>query len=169
MEVTGMLKRLFPHPWLTLVLAVLWMLLANDVSPGNLLLGVVLGSVIAFLVGEGLWLTPVRFGRPGLLLRLAVHVLADILVANLQVALLVLGPTRRLRPAFIDVPLDSTHEIALTALISIVSLSPGTLCAELSDDRKRLTIHVLDLDDEAALVAQIKTRYEAPLMEIFAC
>jgi multicomponent K+:H+ antiporter subunit E len=81
----------------------------------------------------------------------------------------VLGPTRRLRPAFIHVPLDSTHEIALTALISIVSLSPGTLCAELSDDRARLTIHVLDLDDEAALVALIKTRYEAPLMEIFAC
>ena len=90
-------------------------------------------------------------------------------VANVQVALLVLGPTRRLRPAFIAVPLDSTHDIALTALIGIVSLSPGTLCAELSDDHAQLLIHVLDLDDEAALVAQIKTRYEAPLMEIFAC
>ena len=164
-----MMKRLFPHPWLTVVLAIVWMLLANDVSPGNLLLGVVLGCVIAFVVGEGLWLPPVRFGRPVLLLRLLMHVLVDIVVANLQVALLVLGPTRRLRPAFIHVPLDSTHEIALTALISIVSLSPGTLCAELSDDRARLTIHVLDLDDEAALVALIKTRYEAPLMEIFAC
>jgi len=81
----------------------------------------------------------------------------------------VLGPTKRLRPAFIDVPLDSTHEIALSALISIVSLSPGTLCAELSDDRRRLVVHVLDLEDEAELVALIKSRYEAPLMEIFAC
>jgi len=164
-----MLKRLFPHPWLTAVLAVVWMLLANDVSPGNVLLGAVLGTAIAFVIGEGLWLPPVHFGRPWLLARLTMHVLVDIVVANLQVALLVLGPTRRLRPAFIHVPLDSTHEIALTALISIVSLSPGTLCAELSDDRTRLMVHVLDLDDEAALVAQIKTRYEAPLMEIFAC
>ena len=163
------LKRLFPHPWLTVVLTLLWLLLANDASPGNLLLGVVLGAAIAFLVGEGLWLPPVRFGRPWLLLRLALHVLVDIVVANLQVALLVLGPTARLRPAFIHVPLDSTHEIALTALISIVSLSPGTLCAELSDDRTRLMVHVLDLDDETALIAQIKTRYEAPLMEIFSC
>ncbi|HEV3430963.1 MAG TPA: Na+/H+ antiporter subunit E [Paraburkholderia sp.] len=164
-----MLKRLFPHPWLSIVLLVCWVLLMNDVSPGNLLLGAVLGIVIAFCIGEGLWLQPVRFGRPWLLLRLFGHVLIDIVVANVEVALLVLGPTKRLRPAFIEVPLDSTHEIALTALISIVSLSPGTLCAELSDDRTRLIVHVLDLDDETALVASIKSRYEAPLLEIFAC
>jgi len=164
-----MLKRLFPHPWLSAVLLVCWVLLMNDVSPGNLLLGAVLGIVIAFCIGEGLWLQPVRFGKPWLLLRLFGHVLVDIVVANVEVALLVLGPTKRLRPAFIEVPLDSTHEIALTALISIVSLSPGTLCAELSDDRTHLIVHVLDLQDEAALVASIKSRYEAPLLEIFAC
>jgi len=164
-----MMKRLFPRPWLTVVLLATWLLLMNDVSPGNIVLGAVLGCAIAFVVGEGLWLPPARFGRPRVLVRLVMHVLIDIVVANVEVALLVLGPTQRLRPAFIEVPLDSTHEIALTALISIVSLSPGTLCAELSDDRTRLIVHVLDLDDEAALVALIKTRYEAPLMEIFAC
>lgn len=164
-----MLKRLFPHPWLSIVLLVCWALLMNDVSPGNLLLGALLGIGIAFCIGEGLWLQPVRFGRPWLLLRLFGHVLIDIVVANVEVALLVLGPAKRLRPAFIEVPLDSTHEIALTALISIVSLSPGTLCAELSDDRTRLIVHVLDLADEAALVASIKSRYEAPLLEIFSC
>lgn len=164
-----MLKKLFPHPWLTVVLLIVWLLLMNDLSPGNVLLGLVLGTAIAFAIGKGLWLQPVRFGKPVLLVRLAGHVLYDIVAANVQVALLVLGPTKRLRPAFIEVPLDSTHEIALAALISIVSLSPGTLCAELSDDRTRLVVHVLDLDDEAAIVASIKTRYEAPLMEIFAC
>jgi multicomponent K+:H+ antiporter subunit E len=163
------LKRLFPHPWLSVVLLLTWLLLMNDVSAGNVVLGAVLGLAISFAIGEGLWLAPVRFGRPRVLLRLALHVLADIVVANVEVALLVLGPTSRLRPAFIEVPLDSTHEIALTALISIVSLSPGTLCAELSDDRTRLHVHVLDLADEAALVALIKSRYEAPLMEIFSC
>ncbi|WP_168991598.1 Na+/H+ antiporter subunit E [Paraburkholderia sp. UYCP14C] len=164
-----MLKRLFPHPWLAVLLIICWVLLMNDISPGNLLLGAVLGCVISYRVAEGLWLRPMHFGRPWLLVRLAWHVLVDIIVANLEVALLVLGPTKRLRPAFIEVPLDSTHEIALTILISVVSLSPGTLCAELSDDRTRLAVHVLDLDDEAALVALIKSRYEAPLMEIFAC
>ena len=164
-----MLKRLFPHPRLTLILLACWLLLMNSLSLGNIVLGAVLGCVISFFVGEGLWLAPVQFGHPWVLARLALHVLIDIVVANIEVALLVLGPTHRLRPAFIEVPLDSTHEIALTALISIVSLSPGTLCAELSDDRTCLVVHVLDLEDEAALVTLIKTRYEAPLMEIFAC
>jgi multicomponent K+:H+ antiporter subunit E len=164
-----MLKRLFPHPWLSVVLLVCWLLLMNDLSPGNLLLGAVLGWVIAFAVGEGLWMRPVHVGRPWLFVRLMLHVLVDIVVANVEVALLVLGRPEKLRPAFIEVPLDSTHEIALSTLINIVSLSPGTLCAELSDDRTRLIVHVLDLEDEAALVALIKSRYEAPLLEIFAC
>jgi multicomponent K+:H+ antiporter subunit E len=54
-------------------------------------------------------------------------------------------------------------------LASIISLTPGTVSADLSDDRKTLLVHGLDVDDEAVLVEQIKRRYEAPLLEVFAC
>ncbi len=164
-----MLKRLFPHPWLSLVLLAVWLLLANDASPGNLLLGALLGWGISLLIGRRLWLRPMQLRRPDLMVRLAGCVLFDIVQANLEVAVLVLGPVARMRPAFIQVPLDLEHEMALTALIGIVSLSPGTLCAELSDDRRTLLIHVLHLQDEAALIGTIKSRYEAPLKEIIAC
>lgn len=164
-----MLKRLFPHPWLSLVLLGIWLLLVNEVSAGQLLLGALLGWIIALMIGQRLWLRPMALRRPDLMVRLAGRVLFDIVQANLEVAVLVLGPVRRMQPAFIQVPLDLEHEMALTALISIVSLSPGTLCAELSDDRRMLLIHVLHLQDEAALVGTIKSRYEAPLKEIFVC
>ncbi|RZT36888.1 Na+/H+ antiporter subunit E [Cupriavidus agavae] len=164
-----MLKRLFPHPWLSVVLLLIWLLLVNEASAGHLLLGALLGWVIALLVGRRLWLRPMALRRPDLMLRLAGRVLYDIVHANVEVAALVLGPMRRMQPAFIQVPLDLDHEMALTALISIVSLSPGTLCAELSDDRRVLLIHVLNLRDEARLVDTIKSRYEAPLKEIFVC
>ncbi len=164
-----MLKRLFPHPWLSLVLLGIWLLLVNEVSAGQLLLGALLGWVIALLIGQRLWLRPMALRRPDRMVRLAGRVLFDIVQANLEVAVLVLGPVHRMQPAFIQVPLDLEHEMALTALISIVSLSPGTLCAELSDDRRMLLIHVLHLQDEAALVGTIKSRYEAPLKEIFIC
>lgn len=164
-----MVKRLFPHPWLSLALLAIWLLLANGVSPANWALGAFFAWAIALRVGSRLWLHPMRLARPGLMLRLAVHVLIDIVVANVEVALLVLGPASRMRPSFIQVPIEVEHELALTALISIVSLTPGTLCAELSDDRRRLLLHVLDLDDEARLIALIKSRYEAPLREIFEC
>ncbi|WP_420992078.1 Na+/H+ antiporter subunit E [Cupriavidus sp. 30B13] len=164
-----MARRWFPHPRLSLALLAMWLLLANSVAPANWALGALLAWAIGLRVGQRLWLRPMRLARPGLMARLAVHVLTDIVKANVEVALLVLGRPSRLRPAFIVVPLELEHELALAALISIVSLSPGTLCAELSDDRRRLLVHVLDLDDEAALAALIRARYEAPLKEIFAC
>jgi multicomponent K+:H+ antiporter subunit E len=74
-----------------------------------------------------------------------------------------------LRPAFVEIPMLLEDELALTMLASIISLTPGTVSADLSDDRKTLLVHGLDVDDEATLVAQIKLRYEAPLLEVFAC
>ncbi len=164
-----MLARQFPHPWLSLILLAMWLLLSNSLAPAHWLLGALLGWALGRLADLWLVLGPFRLSRPDLMLRLVFHVLIDIVVANVEVAMLVLGRTARLRPAFIVVPLDAEHELATTALISIVSLSPGTLCAELSDDRRSLLVHVLDLDDEAALVARIKSRYESPLKEIFLC
>ncbi|CAN7345388.1 Na(+)/H(+) antiporter subunit E1 [compost metagenome] len=164
-----MLRRLFPHPWLSLILMIMWLLLTNSLAPGHWLLGALLGWAIGRLADRWLVLGAFRLSRPDLILRLSIHVLFDIVKANVEVAIMVLGPTARLRPAFIVVPLDVEHELATTALISIVSLSPGTLCAELSDDRRALLVHVLDLEEEAALVELIKTRYETPLKEIFQC
>jgi multicomponent K+:H+ antiporter subunit E len=164
-----MLRRWFPHPWLTLVLLAVWLLLSNEVSAGSVLLGGVLAWLVSLRIGQRLWLSPMRLRRFDLILLLAGRVMVDIVVANVHVAMLVLGRTSRLRPAFIEVPLEAEHEMALTALISIVSLSPGTVCAELSEDRRCLLVHVLDLRDEAALTAEIKSRYEAPLRKIFVC
>ncbi|RDK05975.1 Na+/H+ antiporter subunit E [Cupriavidus lacunae] len=164
-----MMRRLLPHPWLSLILMLIWLMLTHSVAPGHWLLGALLGWAIGRLADRWLVLGAFRLSRPDLIARLSFHVLIDIVKANLEVAVMVLGPTARLRPAFIVVPLDVEHELATTALISIVSLSPGTLCAELSDDRRALLVHVLDLEEEAALVGLIKSRYETPLKEIFQC
>ena len=93
----------------------------------------------------------------------------DILVANMAVAKLILGKPERLRPAFVEVPLDTDNEFVITVLASVVSLTPGTVSADISADRRTLLVHGLDVEDRAALVASIKQRYEAPLKEIFGC
>jgi multicomponent K+:H+ antiporter subunit E len=80
----------------------------------------------------------------------------------------VLGPTARLRPGFVAVPLDATtHPDAAALLASIIALTPGTVSADIDDARTRILVHVLDLEDPAALVAEIKRRYERPLNEVF--
>lgn len=160
--------RLLPHPLLTLLLTLAWLLLNNSLSLGQLLLGLFLGWGIPLLCQDFLLRTP-RLRRPGLLLRYMLVVLYDIVVANLHVARLVLGRPEALRPAFIEVPIDIEDEFLLTLLACVVSLTPGTVSSGLSGDRKTLLLHGLDVPDKDEVIRQVKTRYEAPLKEIFEC
>jgi multicomponent K+:H+ antiporter subunit E len=161
-------RRWLPHPLLSLTLLLVWLLLVNDMSVGHWLLGALLGWLIPLLT-QVFWINPPRVRKPLKLCLFFLRVLGDIVIANLQVAKLILGPSARLRPAFVEIPMLLEDELALTMLASIISLTPGTVSADLSDDRKTLLVHGLDVDDEATLVAQIKLRYEAPLLEVFAC
>ena len=160
--------RLLPQPLLTLLLTIAWLLLNTSLSLGQLLLGLFLGWGIPLLCQSFLLRTP-RLRRPLLLLRYMLVVLYDIVVANLHVARLVLGRPEALRPAFIEVPIDIEDEFLLTLLACVVSLTPGTVSSGLSGDRKTLLLHSLDVDDQDEVIRQVKTRYEAPLKEIFEC
>jgi multicomponent K+:H+ antiporter subunit E len=95
--------------------------------------------------------------------------MGDIIVSNIEVAIQVLGPLRRISPGFIAVPLDLTQDLPITLLASSISLTPGTVSLEVSEDKQWLYVHVLNLTDEAATIANIKQRYEQPLKEIFGC
>jgi multicomponent K+:H+ antiporter subunit E len=95
-------------------------------------------------------------------------VLVDTIVSCGRVSLVILGgPERRRNSGFLDIPLDLRDPHGLAVLACIVNSTPGTVWAELSDDRSLLTLHVLDLRDEQAWIDTIKTRYEKPLMAIF--
>jgi multicomponent K+:H+ antiporter subunit E len=100
--------------------------------------------------------------------RLGAIVLYDIGVANLQVAWRILGSQDSLKPGYVVVPVTVRDPLAISLLASIITMTPGTLSAELSDDRTHLRVHVLDLDDADDVVAQIQQRYEAPILELFA-
>lgn len=162
------LGRLLPYPLQSATLLVVWLLLMNSASPGQ----IVLGSVLAIAVPRLLAafhpaVPPVR--KPWTLIRLLLVVLWDIVVANIQVAIQVLGPNSALRPAFVILPLDLENDVAIAMLASIISLTPGTVSADLGRDRRQLLIHSLSVVDTDALVKQIKQRYEKPLLEVFPC
>ena len=64
-------------------------------------------------------------------------------------------------------PLAIRDAHGVATLAGIITMTPGTLSADLTDDRRYLLVHAFNVDDEQALVASIKERYEAPLREIF--
>ncbi len=168
-----------PTPFLSFLLFIVWLFLNNSLSLGHIILAVTLAIVIPLIISPFRTKQPLVM-KPGLAFRHLMLVLYDIVTANIQVAILILGPTKRLTPGFVKVPLDLTHSMPITILASTVSLTPGTVSAEvypwkecMSEDKESeqryLLIHVLNLEDEETLIKTIKQRYEAPLKEIFQC
>jgi multicomponent K+:H+ antiporter subunit E len=162
------MRNWLPHPLLTPMLAVIWLLLNNSIAPGQVVLGLLLGWAIPRFT-LAFWPERVRIHAPLALLRFGGVFLFDVLVANLSVARLILSGPRALRPAFVVVPLDLANELAISLLANTICLTPGTVSARLSADRRELLVHALDCGDPDELVSTIKTRFEAPLKEIFAC
>jgi multicomponent K+:H+ antiporter subunit E len=160
--------RWLPSPRLSLVLCLLWLLLVNDFSFGQVLLGAVFGVLVP-LVTHPFALERPPLQHPLKLIRFLLMVARDIVVANVVVAGLILGPRSRLHPAFVEVPLDVRDRYVVTILASIVSLTPGTVSADVDMQRGILLVHGLNVGDPQALIDDIKQRYEAPLKEIFGC
>ncbi|MCE0464238.1 MULTISPECIES: Na+/H+ antiporter subunit E [Pseudomonas] len=161
------MKRLFPAPWLSLALWMLWLVLNLSVSAGHVLLGAALGFLAPLLM-RPLRPRPIRIRRPWTVLRLFLRVGFDVLVSNLAVAWGVVSAGRRPpRSRFVKVPLDLHDANGLAALSMITTVIPGTVWSELALDRSILLMHVFDLDDEASFIAHFKATYERPLMEIF--
>jgi multicomponent K+:H+ antiporter subunit E len=159
------MKRLLPAPWLSLALFVLWLVLNRSTSPAQLLMGVIVGVGMPWLSAP---LRPQRgnLSSPIVLLRLVGHVGLDVVAASLQVARGVLS-RREPRSAFVTIPLQLHNTHGLAALAVITTVTPGTVWCELAHDGSWLRLHVFDVSDEAAFVADYKQRYERPLREIF--
>lgn len=165
------MRWLLPQPVTSALIFGLWLALANSLAPGTLIMGGLLALLLP-LATRRFWPDSPHVRRPLAALRLVVRVLGDILRANLTVARQVLGPVGKLRPAFFEVPVAIGDPFVATLLGGIISLTPGTVTIEIVTEGgavKRLLVHGLDVPDEAAAVAEIRTRYEQPLKEIFGC
>ena len=148
-------------------LFVMWLLLNGSVAPGQIVTGLTLAFLFTWL---SQWLRPLSAypKRPLIALRLIWHVAVDITKSNIAVGKIVWqGSRSNLTPGFLKIPLRMTDPHALAALACIITYTPGTVWADHSEDDNILTLHVLDLKDEAAWRHTVQYRYERPLMEIF--
>jgi multicomponent K+:H+ antiporter subunit E len=162
------MRVLLLHPLLIGVLTLVWVLLVNDFSWGAVISGMLIGFVIASVTSP-YWPERLNVRNPLAIVDYLAVVLWDIVVSNVQVAYLVLF--RRgdsLRSQFVIVPLALESPEAIATLAGTITMTPGTLSADLSADRRSLLVHCLETSDPAETVATIKSRYERRLMRIFA-
>ena len=160
--------RILPQPVMSGLILGLWLVLAPAPTTGQVLIGLVLAVGLPW-VTRSFWPDRPRLASLGAGLRLLGVFLADIVLANLVVARQILGPPGRLRPGFVEVPLDLRDPFVATLLGSMVSLTPGTVSVEIDRGRWVLLVHALHLEDAAEAAAGIKSRYETPLREVFGC
>tara|TARA_R110002072_G_scaffold162846_3_gene315121 strand:- start:3372 stop:3857 length:486 start_codon:yes stop_codon:yes gene_type:complete len=161
------MRRVIPHPGLSVLLALVWLLMANSLSFGALLIGVIIGVLLPLFTAPFWPRRPdvrFRYGIPYVLL-----VLWDVIVANFEVAAIILFRRNRdLHPQWLAIPLELDTPEAITVFAGTISLTPGTVSADVSACGKYLLVHALDAADPEAEIARIKQRYEERLKKVFA-
>jgi multicomponent K+:H+ antiporter subunit E len=91
----------------------------------------------------------------------------EVILSTVNLVILVVRPQLRLKPCFVDVPLDLKGEFSRFLFACLVSMTPGTLSVSLDGERGTLLVHLLDSSDPEASIRELKTRIEMPLLRIF--
>jgi multicomponent K+:H+ antiporter subunit E len=162
-----MLRRLYPHPYLSLLLVITWMLLVNHIRVGSIVMAVFLATVIP-LMTSAYWPSRPKIKSLPRFLAYTGLVIWDVVIANIQVARIILFmPADRIRSAWIAVPIDLRSPEAIAILAGTITMTPGTVSADMSACGRVLLIHSLHAPDPDAIRDEIKSRYEARLKRIF--
>lgn len=157
--------RWLPLPGTTVLIALAWCALAGSLSVNSLVFGLFIGVVIPLVIRPFRSGTLVVRSWPKAAIYVAI-VLWDIIQSNLTVARIVLFKRNRdLQPAWVRVPLDLTNPEAIMVLAATITMTPGTLTADLTSDSSALLVHCLHAPDPDEVRDEIKARYEARLME----
>ncbi len=162
-----LVKRILPHPFLSALLLLVWCFLQNSFALNTVLFGFLLALIIPVATAS-YWTDRPKLRRPMMIVEYILVVLWDIIVANVVVAGLILfRRTNSLSPNWVAIPLDLRSPEAITVLAGTITLTPGTVSADLSSGGHVLLVHCLDAKDTSAVRDEIKTRYERRLKEIF--
>ncbi|WP_435259903.1 Na+/H+ antiporter subunit E [Thioclava sp. FR2] len=162
-----MLTRLFPHPLLSVLLFVTWMLLVNEFKIGSLVMALILAIIIPKLT-SAYWEDRPKVKDVPAFAAYCLLVLWDILVANVQVAMIILFKRNKdIKSAWVPIPIDLKTPEAITMLAGTITMTPGTVTADMSSCGRVLLIHSLHAPDPDAVRDDIKARYEARLKRIF--
>lgn len=159
-------SRFLPSPIHSITLLLCWLML-NGISVGHLVLGAFLAWIIPLYTQH---LATEKQSKMRSLLKAIEYILIvfwDILIANFETLPLMFRRKEKLNPAMIAVPVELGGPLPKTLLASTISITPGTVSLDYSEDGKTLYVHALDTDDPDAIVSDIKDRYEARLREIF--
>ena len=165
------MKRYFVYSFL---LAVLWSFVKGEISLANIIVGMLLAAVIIktfkpmyhlgfgkpFQIGSAFK----RFPKQVIFL---LNLIYEIILANISVAKIILSPKMDIKPGIIEVPIRTKTHAGITGIANSITLTPGTVTIDISDDEKILYVHAIDASDPDGIRASIKSDLEDYVLEAF--
>jgi len=150
---------------MNLLLSFIWVALTGSLYYSNFLFGFLIGFFILWIMNRQE--TDRRyFNKVPKTIRFLFYFLYEMIAANVQVAYDVVTPNYFFKPGIIRYPLEAVTDIEINLLSTIISMTPGTLILDISEDRKFLFIHVMYLKDKEHFITQMKKGFEHKLLEI---
>lgn len=151
---------------INIVLAVIWTFLQNDYSLGSFFLGYAIGLLLLFILRRFL-VFDFYFTRIWAIVKLLFLFLKELVVANIDVVKIVLNPNlSNYNPGIVAVPTNLETKFEITLLASLISLTPGTISMDFSDDNKIIYIHSIHIADKEEMIDQIHNTFERAIMEV---
>lgn len=147
-------------------LAIVWAALTGSFTLLNFGFGLLLGWLALYLVREQLDTRRGRYRGVGILSLAGIFV-RELLLSGWRVAKLVTSPRMDLKPGIFAYPLSVDRDFEITLLANMITLTPGTLSVDVSEDRRTLYVHALDCSDVEASIAEIRNGFERKIEEAF--
>ncbi len=148
------------------LLALMWSLMIGSFTPANFLVGFVLGYIVLRLASLRGNRSP-YFRKVGTTISLVIYFVIEMIKANVQMAIWTLTPLGKLRPAIVGIPLEEgMSDLELTTLANVITLTPGTLSLDISEDRSMLFVHFMHVDDPEAAIRDVKQGFERRILQV---
>ena len=150
----------------SILLALVWAAITGSFTPANIVFGFLLGAVALSIIREQASSNR-YFMRPLRVLSLAILFVRELIVSAWRVAKLVLSPKMDLKPGIFAYPLKVDQDFEITLLANLITLTPGTLSVDVSEDRRVLFVHAIDCSDPVATIGEIEQGFEHKILEAF--
>ncbi len=147
------------------LLALVWVALTGTFTPTNYGIGFVVGFILLWMT-QRLMLPSHYFQKVPQVIAFTLFFLWELVKANFRMAAIVLSPRLTIRPAVVAIPLEARSNTQITLLANLITLTPGTLYLDVSQDRCIMYVHVMHVEDLDEFRRDIKDGFERRVMEI---
>ncbi|WP_017728445.1 Na+/H+ antiporter subunit E [Halalkalibacterium ligniniphilum] len=150
---------------LNIVIAIVWAIIQNSYTGVDFLVGYVLGLFILYFLKNFLGFD-FYFRRVWAAIKLLLLFAKELVLANIDVFKIVLSPKLDIEPGIVAVPTKLKTDWEITLLASLITLTPGTLSMDFSDDNKYIYIHAINVPNKEEMIKQIHDSFERAILEV---